>query len=354
MSSIRFALSWLAPAGAEKGTDRLLLDLLAGIRATGSVAGAAKAARVSYRHAWGTLSRWEGLLAQKVVVLERGRGATLSELGERLLDAEERIRRRLDPTLARLSADLERDLAGSLGRTEPALTIIASHDLALLQLRDLALEKDLPLDLHVRGSSESLAAYSRGECELAGFHLIAGHPDLDLRQWLDPRRDAVLRFATRRQGLIVKRGNPKRIGSISDLARANIRLVNRQEGSGTRALLDRLLGEAGVRPRQVRGYAVEEYTHLAVAATVASGMADVGFGIEAAAVRHGLGFVAVATEEYLLACRLTRLKTKPVVALRKLMASAAFRKLTAGLTGYDLSKAGRLLSLATVTGKPPR
>ena len=354
MSFIRFGLSWLSPPDAESGADRLLLELLAGIRAHGSIAGAAKAARLSYRHAWGTLSRWEKLLGRQVVVPAQGRGAKLAPLGEQLLEAELRIRRRLEPTLTRLSAELDRQFSASRGQAEPVLRIVASHDLALLQLRDLAAEKNLPLDLHIRGSSESLAAYSRGECELAGFHLIAGHPDLDLRRWLDPRRDALLRFATRRQGLIVKRGNPKRIGSISDLARANIRLVNRQEGSGTRALLDRLLGEAGVRPRQVRGYAVEEYTHLAVAATVASGMADVGFGIEAAAVRHGLGFVAVATEEYLLACRLTRLKTKPVVALRKLMASAAFRKLTAGLTGYDLSKAGRLLSLATATGKPPR
>jgi putative molybdopterin biosynthesis protein len=147
----------------------------------------------------------------------------------------------------------------------------------------------------------------------------------------------------------VKRGNPKRIGAISDLARAAVRFVNRQEGSGTRALLDRLLGDAGVRPRDVRGYAVEEYTHLAVAATVASGMADAGFGIEAAAVRHGLGFVPIATEEYLLACRLARLKTKPVVALRKLMASAVFRKATAGLVGYNLLGAGKLVRLTALT-----
>lgn len=354
MSSISFELSWLAPAGAESGADRLLLQLLAGIRATGSVAGAAKAARVSYRHAWGTLSRWEALLARKVVALERGRGATLSALGERLLEAEARIRRRLDPTLARLSADLDRDLAGFLGKADPVLTVVASHDLALLLLRDLAVEKNLPLDLHVRGSSESLAAYSRGECELAGFHLIAGHPDLDLRLWLDPRRDAVLHFATRRQGLIVKRGNPKRIGSVSDLARAHIRFVNRQEGSGTRVLLDRLLADAGVRPRQVRGYAVEEYTHLAVAATVASGMADAGFGIEAAAAHHGLGFVPIATEEYLLACRLTRLKDKPVVTLRKLMASAAFRKLTEDLAGYELKGSGKLIKFHSVVADPSR
>ena len=354
MSFIRFDLSWLSPPDVESGADRPLLELLAGIRAHGSIAGAAKAARLSYRHAWGMLSRWEQLLGRPVVVPEQGRGAKLAPLGERLLEADLRIRRRLEPTLARLSAELDRQFAASLGKQEPALRIVASHDLALLQLRDLALQSGLALDLHVRGSSESLAAYARGECELAGFHLIAGRTDLDLRHWLAPRQDAVLRFATRRQGLMVKRGNPKRIGSISDLARPAVRFVNRQEGSGTRVLLDRLLGEAGVRPRQIRGYAVEEYTHLAVAATVASGMADAGFGIEAAAARHGLAFVPIATENYLLACRHARLKTKPVVALRKLMASAAFRKATAGLAGYDLLGAGKLVRSGALIGMPPR
>ena len=348
MSMVRFDLSWLAPPDAQAGSDRVLLALLAGIRAEGSIAGAAKAARLSYRHAWGMLSRWEKSLGRPVVVLERGRGAKLAPLGEQLLEAEMRIRRRLEPTFARLTAELDRELAGTLGQAEPALRIVASHDLALLQLRDLALEAGLALDLHVRGSSASLAAYARGECELAGFHISVGHPDLDVRPWLDPRRDTVLRFATRRQGLMVKRGNPKHIRSLADLAKANVRFVNRQEGSGTRALLDRLLSDAGVRPRQVRGYTVEEYTHLAVAATVASGMADAGFGIEAAAARHGLAFIPIASEEYLLACRLARLNTQPVVALRKLMAGATFRNATAGLAGYKLRGAGKLVPFSTL------
>ena len=352
MSLIRFGLSWLSPPGAKNGADRMLHKLLSGIRAHGSVAGAAKAARLSYRHAWGTLGRWEKLLGRPVVVLERGRGAKLSPLGEELLEAELRIRRRLERTLAQLSGELDRQFAGLLGHAQAGLRIVASHDLALLQLRDLAIEAGLALDLHVRGSSESLAAYSRGECELAGFHLVAGHPDLDLRQWLDPRRDAVIRFASRHQGLMVKRGNPKRIGSLSDLARGTVRFVNRQEGSGTRLLLDRLLEDAGVRPRQVRGYGLEEYTHLAVAATVASGMADAGFGIEAAAARHGLGFVPIATEQYLLACRLARLKDKPVVTLRKLMASATFRKATEDLAGYELKGSGKLIKFNTVVTDP--
>jgi len=351
MSFVRFDISWLAPPEAERGADRLLLELLAGIRATGSIAGAAKAARLSYRHVWGTLSRWEQLLGRRVVVLERGRGATLAPLGEQLLEAELRIRHRLEPTLVRLASELNRDLAASLGSGAPALCIVASHDLALLQLRDLAVEQGLAIELQVRGSSEALAAYARGDCDLAGFHLAADRPDLDLRQWLDPRRDQLIRFATRRQGLIVKRGNPKRIHAIADLARPTVRFVNRQAGSGTRALLDRLLADAGVKPRQVRGYALEEYTHLAVAATVASRVADAGFGIEAAAARHSLDFVPIETEEYLLACRLARLKTKPVMTLRKLMASAVFHKQAAEFAGYDLSRAGKLVPLAALTGR---
>jgi putative molybdopterin biosynthesis protein len=113
-------------------------------------------------------------------------------------------------------------------------------------------------------------------------------------------------------------------------------------------LFDRLLAEAGLNPRQIRGYSIEEYTHLAVAATVASGMADATFGIEAAAARHGLDFVPVATEQYLLAIRIGRLKSPPVAGLRKLMGSASFRAACSELAGYDLSQAGRITRLSSI------
>ncbi|MBI4292182.1 MAG: helix-turn-helix transcriptional regulator [Betaproteobacteria bacterium] len=332
----------------------MLLELLAGVRASGSIAGAAKAGGISYRHAWGTLNRWESILGGKVVIMERGRGATLAPLGEQLLNAELRIRRRVEATLARMAIELDQELAGAPRKSRPDLRIVASHDLALLQLRDLALEEGLSLDFQVRGSSESLAAYSRGNCDVAGFHLVTGRPDLDLRHWLDARRDALIRFAARRQGLIVRRSNPKRIRSISDLARPTLRFVNRQPGSGTRALLDRLIADAGVKAHQIRGYALEEYTHMAVAATVASGMADAAFGIEAAAVRHGLDFVPITSEDYLLVCRLAQLKANPVMTLRKLMAGAAFRKACAEFVGYDLSRAGKLVRFDAITQAVPR
>src|SRR3990170_3831085 len=136
MSLVRFDLSWLAPPDAQSGADRLLLALLAGIRAHGSIAGAAKASRLSYRHAWGTLARWERLLGRRVVVLERGRGATLAPLGEQLLEADLRVRRKLEPVLARIAAELEAQFPASMGTAQPVLRVIASHDLALLQLRD--------------------------------------------------------------------------------------------------------------------------------------------------------------------------------------------------------------------------
>jgi molybdate-binding protein len=75
-------------------------------------------------------------------------------------------------------------------------------------------------------------------------------------------------------------------------------MVNRQRGSGTRSLIDQLLAANGLRPENIPGYAHEEFTHEAIAATVAAGQADVGFGIEAAAARYDLGFVPLIWEHY--------------------------------------------------------
>jgi molybdate-binding protein len=113
----------------------------------------------------------------------------------------------------------------------------------------------------------------------------------------------VIHFTTRTQGLMVARGNPLRLRRLEDLAGGKARFVNRQPGSGTRLALDHLLHEAGLRPANIRGYAQEEHTHLAVAATIASGHADAGLGIEAAAREFKLDFIPLFDERYLFACR---------------------------------------------------
>jgi molybdate-binding protein len=180
------------------------------------------------------------------------------------------------------------------------LRVAASHDLALADWVEHG--RRIRFELFWRGSEEALAALGRGECELAGFHVPEDWPVLRVENWLglwlDAANHVCLPVMRRRQGLIVARGNPHRLTSLPDIARRGLRMVNRQRGSGTRALIDELLAASRVRPESIAGYQHEEFTHEAVAAEVAAGQADAGFGIEAAAERYDLDFVPLLTERY--------------------------------------------------------
>ena len=158
---------------------------------------------------------------------------------------------------------------------------------------------------------------------------------------LDPGATRCCRFLTRVQGLILPRGNPRRVRSLADVAAKAPAIVNRQPGSGTRILLDRLLAHAAASSRRTSsGYTNEEFTHAAVAATIAAGKADAGFGIEAAAAQFGLAFVPVVSERYLFACR-RRTSTLPrFAAFRALIADEATRDAVRHLAGYALDDPG--------------
>ena len=321
--------------------------LLSAIRSCGSLKAAASAIGVSYRHAWGLLGTWEARLGKPLVRLERGRGAGLTELGERLLWAERKAQARIAPDLDSLADEFDRELAAELG-TPAVLTlrVSASHDLLLARVRErLVWEPEFALHVDFRGSLDCLADLSRGRCDLAGFH--ASVPaDLaaaaEMRRWLKPRLHQVIRFADREQGLMLAVGNPHGIRSLPDLARPGVRFINRQRGSGTRLLLDRLLDEAGVDARAVDGYGAEEFTHLAVAATVAGGGADAAFGIRAAAARYGLDFAPLARERYGLACRAEFLEHPGALRLLAFLRGPEFRHSAARLAGYDPRHGGEV------------
>jgi molybdate-binding protein len=194
----------------------------------------------------------------------------------------------------------------------------------------------IEVDFH--GSAESLALYAAGEADVAGFHVLPG--DRLLLGMLRPTRDQPLRFLRRSQGLILPRGNPRRVRTLADVARRRLRFVNRQPGSGTRLLLDQLLARGGLRPADVEGYANEEFTHAAVAATVAAGKADAGVGLEAAAREFGLAYIPLADEDYLFVCRRRALRSPAIAAFRMLLADAATRAAVARLSGYVLDDPG--------------
>jgi molybdate-binding protein len=275
--------------------------------------------------------------------LERGRGARLAPLAEKLLEIDERLRARLAPQLAALA----QEAGDALAELAPpqGLRMEASHDLALEGLRRLA-PRGLALDLQFRGSLESLDAFAAGRCDLAGFHVpadeLAAPLAPRLRRPLQDARVRLIRLADRVQGIMVRRSGARRIRRLQDLAGKGTRFVNRQRGSGTRLLLDLLLAGAKIAPESISGYDSEEFTHAAVAATVASGMADAGFGVEAAASQAGLAFVPVAREHYFLACREGMLPTGPGRALLRLLRGGEFRRLVARLPGYDASRAGEV------------
>ena len=340
MKRLRPSLGWrLAGENGGEAIDARLLPLLDAIDREGSLAAAARTGAMPYRSAWALLDESERMLGVPLVVLARGRGAALTPFARRWLAHH-------DTASASLEADVPTvDIASArTTATSPrtGLRIAASHDIALAQLKDRWRFAN-GVALEFQGSSGSLDAYVTGRVEIAGFHVaVAGDRDPDpLLARIDDDRDAVFRFLTREQGLVVARGNPRRVRAIRDLVDKRLTLVNRQPGSGTRLLLDRLLAREGIAPSSVAGYGNEEFTHAAVAATVSSGRADVGFAIRAAAAQFGLGFVPLVTERYLFACARRALGTERIVAFRALLASRATRAVVAPLPGYALDAPGK-------------
>jgi putative molybdopterin biosynthesis protein len=147
----------------------------------------------------------------------------------------------------------------------------------------------------------------------------------------------------RLQGLLVRKGNPKVIRSLQDLSRPDITYVNRQRGAGTRVLLDYHLAQLGIQAEEVQGYAQEEYTHLAVAAAVASGRADCGLGIAAAAQALELDFIPLYQERYDLAIPAEYYISPLLDPLLDLLKESVFQKAVAALPGYDVSLMGDIV-----------
>ena len=330
-----------------------LIDLLRTLRDTGSISAAARALGGSYRHTWGALKHWEQVLGADLVVWTQGQPARLTPLAERLLWAETRARTRLTPHIEALRSELERVLSLAFDSTHEALTVYASHDLALPLLRDRAEAQGLHIELRFAGSRDALQALADGRCDVAGFHVPALRASRSptfaraLKGLLKPGRHKLIACHRRMQGLIAAHGNPREVLGIADLARPGMRFVNRQPGSGTRLLTEHLLAEAGVPPERIAGFHGPcEDTHVAVAAAVASGLADVAVGIEAAAAQFKLAFVPLIEEDYYLLCRKETLERVALVRLRELLAGTAWQEALLTLPGCAASAmAGDVLAL---------
>ncbi|MCL4265931.1 MAG: molybdopterin biosynthesis protein [Anaerolineae bacterium] len=228
---------------------------------------------------------------------------------------------------------------------ENSILVIGSHDLTLdLLAQFLAERSNRRLVSANVGSLGGLVALRRSEAHLAGSHLLdpeTGEYNVStIRQYLPGQAIVLVTLVGREQGWIVPKGNPKGLSGWADAARPDVQMVNRQRGAGTRVLLDYELGKLGITPEQVRGYGREEYTHLAVAAAVASGTADAGLGIRAAARALELDFVPLAHEQYDLVIPQVYFESDLLRPLLDLLHDADFRTAVAAMPGYDISPMG--------------
>lgn len=240
-------------------------------------------------------------------------------------------------------------------KIDQTIVAIGSHDMTLDLLADHLRRAHSQVGLssaHV-GSLSGLLALQRGEAHLAGSHLLdeeTGEYNLGyIQRLLTPHgvRVVVLGFVNRVQGLIVPKGNPKGMMVIDDLLRPDVVFVNRQRGAGTRVLLDYELKRRQLNPRQIQGYERQEYTHLAVAASVKSGAADCGLGIMAAARALDLDFVPLLTERYDLVIPVEYYESEllqPLLTLISTDGAHAFRTAVTALGGYETPQMGQVLA----------
>jgi putative molybdopterin biosynthesis protein len=354
-----------SPQNIHQRVRNSLIDLLQAVSAAGSISAGARQLGLSYRHVWGELKRWENELGGELLIWEKGQSARLSEFGSKLMWAERQAQARLAPQIEALRAELERSFAVAFDDASHVVTLYASHDDALSQLREAAMTQssDLHLDIRFTGSVDAIRALNEGRCVMAGFHTLnnIGHigkgtlTERIYKPLLKPGLHKIIGFASRTQGLMVAPDNPLKVSGLADLTSAKkgkpVRFANRALGTGTRVVLDELLAAAGLNAADIAGYNHTEPSHAAVAHAVLSGQADAGLGIEAAAVQAGLGFVPLVKENYHLVCLKSALAQPGIVALQALLRSPQWQTKLAAIPGYAnmaAGQSGEVLSLSKV------
>ena len=231
---------------------------------------------------------------------------------------------------------------------ENTILCTGSHDLAIGVIEDQLKKHNPELKIAATnvGSVGGLLALQRGETHMAGTHLLDPETGVynipDIKRTIPKLPVVLVHLAQREQGIVVAPGNPKTIGSLRDLT-SGIRFVNRQAGSGTRMLLEFELKRLGINPNSIDGYEREEFTHMAVGVAIASGLADAGLAVRAAAQALGLDFIAVASEQYDLVFSRSFFESECGERLMLVLQSAAFKDAVAALGGYDSTDSGKLL-----------
>jgi putative molybdopterin biosynthesis protein len=226
------------------------------------------------------------------------------------------------------------------------LHILGSHDFSLDVIRDIIKKSNPGMDListHI-GSLSGIIAMQKGVIDLCTTHILDEKEKVynipTVKKYLGSRPALLINVAKRIQGLVVAKGNPKGIRDVSDLARSDLRFINRQVGSGTRILLDTMLDERGIDKDSIRGYDREESTHAAVGVLVREGIADVGLAIYPIARLFGVDFIPLVEEEYDLLVTKEFSGDTRFAVLMDAITSAEFKERLREFGGYTTDQTG--------------
>lgn len=249
---------------------------------------------------------------------------------------------------AHAGAEVRVQLIRPRAEIESGIFATGSHDVILDIIAQFLSQSQRRLSTANVGSIAGLVALRRGTAHLAGAHLLdpeTGDYNIAyVRQYLPEIAVLVIALVGREQGLLVNKGNPKRIFDLSDLTREEVRFINRQRGAGTRLLLDYHLDQNGLSKDDIEGYQHEEFTHLAVGAAIASGRVDCGLGIAAVTHALDLDFIPLFQERYDLVIPQEFAQSELLAPLFDLFTNPEFRQLVASLPGYDIEPMGKIIA----------
>lgn len=249
----------------------------------------------------------------------------------------------------RVALDRWRTFSSEPEETQPnVLRFVGSHDpaMTLIAARYHEVTAGFTLQLSFTGSLGGLIALAEKKADLAGCHLWDENTDTYnepfVHKILPGQKVALLTLAHRRVGLILPSGNPLGVSSLADLTQPGIRFVNRQQGSGTRVWLDAQLHRAGIASSNIIDYQDEKMTHSEVARIISKGLADVGLGVETAALSFGLDFKLLTTERYDLVIPAEKWEMESVQALKGWLDTSHAKAAINNLGGYDTNQTGAI------------
>ena len=286
--------------GGEDSIDLLWISsILEDIKAGSSLIEAAKKAGTSYRGTWEKLNSAEEALSTPLIIRTKGHGSKLTNFGEFFIEFIKELQinnyQSIKPYQELLSTKI-----GELGiASSKRWRIVSSSDPVIQQ----SVNEIKGFDLKIAGSSEAIEKLLNNETDLAGYHVSDKKIAKNIHRQLAKNDIQVFPLMKRTQGLIIKKGNPFNIQSISDLTNPKVRFINRQIGSGTRLLFDRLLLDENISSTEIRGYHFEEFTHSTISNAILAGKADVGLGVKNMAMENDLSFIPIKDEIFFVAMK---------------------------------------------------